>query len=157
VFVVNWIAAMVHAQLPPRFHQQEAARRELKWCVENVEKAPHPGWLREVYYQEAKLASADGDHARSQKYLQLSGYKDLKLPIVLTTPFSEDIASGHTFAPRRIVDVVPGRVYALSGYEFTEYYFVVSDDGKELIGIDAGTRPDSARAAYEALRAHAHS
>ena len=28
----------------------------------------------------------------------------------------------------------------------------MSDDGRELIGIDAGTRPDSAKAAYEALR-----
>src|SRR6266404_5089024 len=45
------------------------------------------------------------------------------------------------------------RVFALSGFEFTEYYFVVSDDARELIGIDAGTRPDSARSAYEALRA----
>jgi glyoxylase-like metal-dependent hydrolase (beta-lactamase superfamily II) len=50
---------------------------------------------------------------------------------------------------------VPGRVYALSGFEFTEYYFVVSDDRQELIGIDAGTRPDSAKTAYEALRAYA--
>jgi glyoxylase-like metal-dependent hydrolase (beta-lactamase superfamily II) len=50
---------------------------------------------------------------------------------------------------------VPGRVYALSGFEFTEYYFVVSDDHRELIGVDAGTRPDSAKAAYEALQAYA--
>ncbi len=50
---------------------------------------------------------------------------------------------------------MPGRVYALSGFEFTEYYFVVSDDGRELFGIDAGTRPDSAKTAYEALRAFA--
>ena len=91
----------------------------------------------------------------TQDYLQRSGYGDLNRPIVLTTAFSEGAASGHAFAPRRIVDVVPGRVYALSGFEFTEYYFVVSDDGRELIGIDAGTRPDSAKAAYEALRAHA--
>ncbi len=42
----------------------------------------------------------------------------------------------------------------LTGFEFTEYYFVVSEDGRQLIGIDAGTRPDSAKAAYEALRAH---
>ncbi len=41
------------------------------------------------------------------------------------------------------------------GCEFTEYYFVVSDDRRELIGIDAGTRPDSAKAAYEALQAYA--
>jgi glyoxylase-like metal-dependent hydrolase (beta-lactamase superfamily II) len=47
---------------------------------------------------------------------------------------------------------VPGRLYVLTGFEFTEYYFVVSDDKRELIGIDAGTRPDSAKAAYEALQ-----
>jgi len=27
------------------------------------------------------------------------------------------------------------------GLRITEYYFFVSDDGRELIGIDAGTRP----------------
>jgi glyoxylase-like metal-dependent hydrolase (beta-lactamase superfamily II) len=32
---------------------------------------------------------------------------------------------------------------------------VVSEDGRELIGIDAGTRPDAAKGAYEALRAYA--
>jgi glyoxylase-like metal-dependent hydrolase (beta-lactamase superfamily II) len=71
----------------------------------------------------------------------------------MNTPLSEDAATGHTFASRRISEIVPGRVYALTGFEFTEYYFVVSDDGRELFGIDAGTRPDSAKAAYEALRA----
>ena len=155
VFVVNWIAGVVHAQLPNRFHQRKAAQEELAWCVENVEKAPHAAWLREVYYQLAKLASAGGEKAKAQQYLQRSGYKDFSRLIALTTPFSEDLASGHAFSPRRIADVVPGRVYALSGFEFTEYYFVVSKDGRELIGIDAGTRPDSAKGAYEALRAHA--
>src|SRR5437588_10522116 len=71
------------------------------------------------------------------------------------TPFSEEVASGHTFAPRRISEIVPGRVYALSGFEFTEYYFVVSDNRRELIGIATGTRTNSAKTAYEALRAYA--
>ena len=31
----------------------------------------------------------------------------------------------------------------------------MSDNRQELIGIDAGTRPDSAKTAYEALRAYA--
>jgi len=118
-------------------------------------KAPHEAWLREVYYQLAKLARAGGEQAKARDYLQRTGYKDLNRLIPLTTPFSEDLASGHAFSPRRIADIVPGRVYALSGFEFTEYYFVVSKDGRELIGIDAGTRPDSAKSAYEALRAHA--
>jgi glyoxylase-like metal-dependent hydrolase (beta-lactamase superfamily II) len=155
VFVVNWTAGVVHAQLPDRFHQRKAAQDELQWCVANVAKAPHVAWLREVYFQLAKLANSGGDPAKAQDYLRRSGYTDLNKPIVLTTPFSEDLSSGHTFCPRRISEVLPGRVYVLSGFEFTEYYFVVSEDRRQLIGIDAGTRPDSARAAYEALRAYA--
>src|SRR3989440_7862658 len=53
-----------------------------------------------------------------------------------TTLFrSEDTLSGHAFASHRIAEIIPARVYALSGFEFTEYYFVVSDDRRELIGI----------------------
>jgi glyoxylase-like metal-dependent hydrolase (beta-lactamase superfamily II) len=155
VFVVNWIAGVVHTELPSFFHQRKAAQEELIWCVEHADKAPHAGWLREVYYHLGKMTLADGEQAKAQDYLRRSGYKDFDRPITLTTPFSEDIASGHTFAPRRIAEIVPGRVYALSGFEFTEYYFVVSDDGRQLIGIDAGTRADSAKLAYEALRVYA--
>ena len=154
VFVVNWIGGMVHAQLPSRFHQRQAAQEELEWCVENVEKAPDAAWLREVYLQLAKLARAGGEQAKAQEYLRRSGYGDFNRPIVLTTPFSEDLASGHAFSPRRIAEIVPGRVYVLSGFEFTEYYFVVSEDGRELIGVDAGTR--RYQAAYGAA-AHAPS
>lgn len=155
VFVVNWIAGVVYAQLPSLFHQKKAAQDELSWCVANADKAPHAGWLREVYYYVGKLALAEGEQAKAQDYLRRSGYRDFDEPITLITPFSEDVASGHAFVPRRISEIVPSRVYALSGFEFTEYYFVVSDDRRELIGIDAGTRPDSAKAAYEALRAYA--
>jgi len=155
VFVVNWISGTIRSQLPSRFHQKKAAEDELQWCLEHVDKAPHAAWLREVYYQLAKLASASGEAAKSQEYLRRSGYPGLNKPIVLTTPFSEDLASGHAVCPRRIAEIVPHRVYVLSGFEFTEYYFVVSEDRRQLIGIDAGTRPDSARAAYEAVRTYA--
>jgi glyoxylase-like metal-dependent hydrolase (beta-lactamase superfamily II) len=155
IFVVNWIAGVVHTELPGVFHQRKAAEAELAWCVENADTAPHAGWLREVYYHLGKLALAEGEQAQARDYLRRSGYKDFERPITLITPFSEEVASGHAFAPRRISEIMPGRIYALSGFEFTEYYFVVSDDRRELIGIDAGTRPDSAKAAYEALRAYA--
>src|SRR6266404_7565860 len=145
VFVVNWITGIVHAQLPSRFHQKNAAQNELAWCVANADKALHAGWLREVYYYLGKLALADGEQVKAQDYLRRSGYRDFDSPITLITPFSEEVASGHAFSPRRIAEIVPGHVYALSGFEFTEYYFVVSDDRRELIGIDAGTRPDSAK------------
>ena len=155
VFVVNWISGIVRAQLPSLFHQRQGARDELSWCVANADKAPHAGWLREVYLYLGKLALADGKQIKAQDYLRRSGYRDFDRPITLITPFSEEAAAGHAFSPRRIAEIIPGRVYALSGFEFTEYYFVVSNDRRELIGIDAGTRPDSAKAAYEALRAYA--
>jgi glyoxylase-like metal-dependent hydrolase (beta-lactamase superfamily II) len=155
VFIVRWMSGVVYAQLPSRFHRREAAFADLSWCVEHADQAPHAGWLREVYYQLATLNRLEGYTATAQEYLRLSGYADFEKPITLTTPFAEDLATGHTFAPKRIAEIVPGKVYALSGYEFTEYYFVVSEDGRELIGIDAGTRPDAAQAAYEAFRAYA--
>src|SRR5262249_6908291 len=145
IFVVNWIAGIVHSELPGFFRQGKGAEAELEWCRANATRAPHAGWLREVDYHLGKLAQAKGERAKADEYLRKSGYKDWTRPITLITPFSEDAANGHTFAPRRIAAIVPGRVYVLTGFEFTEYYFVVSDDGRELIGIDAGTRPDSAK------------
>jgi glyoxylase-like metal-dependent hydrolase (beta-lactamase superfamily II) len=155
VFVVNWIAGVVHTELPGYFHQRKAAQEELVWCVEHADKAPHSAWLREVYYHLGKLALNYADTAKAQEYLRRSGYSDFDHPITLATPFSEEKAAGHAFAPRRIAEIVPRRVYVLSGFEFTEYYFVVSKNGHELIGIDAGTRPDFAKRAYEALQAYA--
>ncbi len=153
IFVIYWIAGVVHSELPGFFRQSKVAESELAWCVDHADKAPHAGWLREVDYHLGKLALARGERAKAEEYLQKSGYKDWNRPITLITPFSEDAATGHSFAPRRIAAIVPGRVYVLTGFEFTEYYFVVSEDGRELFGIDAGTRPDSAKTAYEALRA----
>ncbi|HYB03090.1 MAG TPA: MBL fold metallo-hydrolase [Nitrososphaerales archaeon] len=155
VFVVNWISGVVRSELPDMFHQKEIAIQDLRWCESNIAKAPDIGWLREAYFRLGKFARADGDFVKAQNYLRRIGYKDFDKSIVLTTPFSEDVQSGHAFGPRRINEVFPGRVYALSGFEFTEYYFVTSEDGKHLFGIDSGTRVDSAKTAYEALRAYA--
>src|SRR5215469_6279699 len=94
IFVVNWIAGIVHSELPGWFHQRSAAQTELHWCLENADKAPHAGWLREVYYHLGKLALAEGDQAKAQEYLRRAGYKDFNRPITLITPFSEEVVSG---------------------------------------------------------------
>src|SRR5713226_5697546 len=154
IFVVNWISGVVRSQLPGFFHQKQAAQDDLTWCAANIAKAPHIGWLREVDFRLGKLALADGDQAKARYYLRQSGYRSFDEPVTLITPFIEDPLSGHAFAARRIAEIVPGRVYALSGFEFTVYYFVVSDDRRQLIGIDTGSRADSAQTAYEALRAY---
>jgi glyoxylase-like metal-dependent hydrolase (beta-lactamase superfamily II) len=155
VYIVRWISGMVYAQLPGVFGKRQSAKDDLDWCLQNMDKAPHPGWAREVYFSLAKMAKEDGDAPKAREFLRLSGFRDFDKPVTVTAPNSVERATGHAFSARRIVEVVPKKVYALSGFEFTEYYFVVSEDGRELIGIDAGTRPDSAQAAYGALRAYA--
>jgi glyoxylase-like metal-dependent hydrolase (beta-lactamase superfamily II) len=152
VFVVRWMSGIVRARLPAFIGERDNALQDLKWCETNADKAPHPGWLREVYFELANLHRARGEQETANAYQTRSGYAAEHKAATFTTPFSEDPATGHTFSARSVREVAPG-VYALSGFEFTEYYFVVSADQRELIAIDAGTRPDSARAAYEALKA----
>lgn len=151
-FVTRWMSGVVRAQLPGFFGEREQAIADLRWCEAHADKAPHAGWLREVYATRARLARDAGDAKTADTYQALGGAAGENRPAILTTPFSEDAAGGHTFSPRAVREVVPGTVYVLSGFEFTEYGFVISADRRELIAIDAGTRPDAARAALAALR-----
>ena len=154
VFVVRWISGVVRSQLPARFHQKPKAYEDLDWCLANAAKAPDPGWIRPATLRLAVLYRGDGDSAKAQKFLALSGAPSFDSPLTLS-PYTEDPATGHKFTAKHVREILPGRVFQVSGYDFAELYFVVSKDGRELIAIDAGTRPDSARAAYEALRASA--
>jgi len=94
-----------------------------------MDKAPHPGWAREVYFHLAKLMRRRRC-AQGQEFLRLSGFPDFGKPVTVTSPNSVDRVAGHAFSDRRITEVVPGKIYVLSGFEFTEYYFVVSEDGR---------------------------
>jgi len=153
VFVAHWMSGVVRSQLPAFFGERDNALLDLAWCETNAARAPHPGWMREVYFALARVHRARGDDARAQQYQRLSGFAADRKPGIFTTPFEEDPAGGHTFSARAVREVVPGSVFALSGFGFTEFYFVISADRRELIAIDAGARPDSARAALEALKA----
>lgn len=152
MFIARWMSGVVRARVPGFFGERDTALADLLWCVEHVDAAPHQNWLREVYAQLAALYSQRGNTTEVERYQTLSGVRDENGTPVFTTPFAEEASNGHTFTARSIREVIPGTVYCLSGFEFTEYYFVVSADRQELIAIDAGTRPDAVRAAYEALR-----
>ena len=153
MFVSHWMSGVVRAQLPSFLSQRDTAIADLQWCVDNVALAPHRDWLREVYAKLADVHRARGDWAQAARDLALSGYATESRPAMFTTPFGTSASAGGTFAPQAIREVVKHSVYALSGFEFTEYYFVISADRRQLIAIDAGARPDAARAAHEALKA----
>jgi glyoxylase-like metal-dependent hydrolase (beta-lactamase superfamily II) len=153
MFVSRWMSGVIRAQLPAFFFQRATALADLQWCVDNVALAPHRDWLREVYARMSDVHRARGDGAQAGRYLALSGYATASRPAVFTTPFGTDASTGSTFGPRQTREVVRDSVYLASGFDFADLYFVVSADRRELIAIDAGTRPDSTRAAHEALAA----
>jgi glyoxylase-like metal-dependent hydrolase (beta-lactamase superfamily II) len=153
MFIARWMSGVVRTQLPTIFGERETAQADLQWCIDHVDKAPHVGWLREVYFSLSKLQRDQGHADEAARYLTLSGYTTETKPVVFTTPFSESAADGHQFSPPAIRELVPGSVYLLSGFGFTEFYFIVSADHKQLISIDAGSRSDDVQHALDALRA----
>ena len=150
IFVVHWIQGMAYTRFPRLFGMKETAATDLQWCVDHAEDAPGPGWMRDVYFNQGMLA--DKNSGEAGRLLKLSGYESFDKEIVINADYSISAETGFNFAQRQLKEVVPGKVFVLSGFEFTEYYFIVSEGGRELIGIDAGTRPDSAKEAYEYLR-----
>ncbi|HZV64795.1 MAG TPA: MBL fold metallo-hydrolase [Telluria sp.] len=152
-FMPRWMSGVVRAQLPRLLGEGDTALADLQWCEKHLELAPHAGWMREVYFNLASLYRARGDGALADRYLAKSGLSADTAPVVFTHNFTEGLSSGHAFTTPKVSEIVPKTVYLASGFEFTEYYFVVSEDRKELIAIDMGTRAESARAAYDALHA----
>jgi glyoxylase-like metal-dependent hydrolase (beta-lactamase superfamily II) len=152
-YITRWIAGVVYAKLPGSFGMEQTALADLAWCLANDTQAPDGGWLREVYFGLALVHSQLGHGDESRQFLARSGYGTFDKPVTLVTPFSISATKGGAFARRTIGEPVPGRVFQLSGFEFTQYYFVVSGDRTQLIAIDMGARPDSAQAAMTALRA----
>ncbi len=63
--------------------------------------------------------------------VRLSGHDGFNKPITLTTPYAVNATKGFTFHPKRLREIVPGKIFNLSGFEFTEYYFIVSKDGSD--------------------------
>ncbi len=152
IFIVHLLAGIVYTQLPAQpFGKTEQAVKDLEWSLANIGDAPGPGYDREIYYQLGLAHQKLGHPEEANSYLARSGYKRFDKDIVVLTNFSVEAERGGSMWSKQLWEVVPNRIYALSGYEFAEYFFVVSENGQELIAIDAGTRADSAEEAYTAL------
>jgi len=143
-FFPRFAAAIVYSKLPARFGKTDQAAEDIRWLVENEALSPFPGLMRPVFAQARQLGIAVSAQSSA---LPESGRN-------LTTNFSVSSTDGATLFPPTIDEIEPGRVYRVSGVEFTEYYFIRSQDNQQLISIDAGTRPDLASRAYKRLQAY---
>jgi len=151
--LVHWSAGLIYAQVPGFFGKRDAALSELLWLVERPELEPTPGFYREAYRFLSKLYADDGNTELADRYLKMSGYQDYEPKALFMGWFATTKEKGLLFSPTPwIEEVVSDRVYAVRGFGFSDMHFVVSDDGQELISIDAGTQPYSMEGALNFLR-----
>jgi len=155
----RWLIGTTLAQLPRFVKQFDQAQEDLEWVLARLDEIPRDGLLpgaeREVYFQLARLHHDNGQTDESERFLKLSGYTALERTSIVRSQFAADLENGLTMSTPKVLEIVPGRVFAARGFEMMDFHFIVSDNGRELISIDAGTRPDTAERAHEALmKAH---
>lgn len=152
-FISHWSAGIIYARIPFILGYQDQALEHLHWCVNHLDQEPLPGFIREVYYTLAKIYQDRDLHQDSEIYLRLSGHPDLNKSNLQIGPLVTGEINGSSFYPRKeVVEIVPGRIFVARGFGYSEIYFVISRNRNELIGIDAGTHPDSLKAAYELFK-----
>ncbi|WP_430965503.1 MBL fold metallo-hydrolase [Spongiimicrobium sp. 2-473A-2-J] len=150
--LARWASGIIYAQVPWIFDKKEAALEELLWLLNHPELEPTPGFYREVYHHLAKLYAEEGNTPLAKKYLVLSGYTEYQPKMLFSGWFSTTKEKGLLFAPTPwIEEVIPDRVFAIRGFGFSDLHFVVSQNGEELISIDAGTQPHSYKEGYAFL------
>ena len=150
--LVRWASGLIYAQVPWFFGKQDSALRDLTWLAEHPETEPEPGFYREVYHYLARIHEDKDNSEVAAQYLLKSGYQDYEPKALFMGWFASTKEKGVLFSPTPwIAEMVPEKVFAVRGFGFSELHFIVSDDGTQLISIDAGTQPFSMKAGFEFL------
>ncbi len=149
--IVRWAAGQIYAQVPWFFFKKRQAYADLTWLSERPETAPVLGFYREVHRQLARLNAGKHDKGAAKRAWHRTGF-GANDPKALFMGWFTSTREGATMSPEPTLrEVVPGRIFALFGFGFSDIYFLLSDDRQELIAIDAGTQPHLLQAAHEFL------
>ncbi|WFE90968.1 MBL fold metallo-hydrolase [Roseibium porphyridii] len=150
--IVRWAAGQIYAQVPFFFGKRSQAYEDLTWLVERPETEPVFGFYREVYRQLARLYERDGHQEKADHFWHHSGYQSYVPKAMFMGWFTSTNVAGASMAPEPVLEeIIPGSIFALYGFGFSDIYFVLSTDGTGLIAVDAGTQPHSLKAAHEFL------
>jgi glyoxylase-like metal-dependent hydrolase (beta-lactamase superfamily II) len=151
---------LVLAQLPARFGQAQRAAEELRWLLDGADSPLHPdritltaahGLRRAAWQALARALHTLERPGEAATALARSGAPSLEADVpLLATPWSVTAADGFRFGPPRVWSPQPG-VFVASGHDFADIAFIATDAG--VVAIDAGTTPDTARRAWQAVSA----
>ncbi len=150
--IARWVSGLLQTGLPWPFGNRQIALEDLTWCERVITESPERKsaafqFLREVYYNLAILYRDSGQNELARKYLELSRFERFDKTILLATFYATD-SSGLRISIKHITESVPRRVFTVSGFDMSEFNFIISDDGAEMMAVDAGSRPDTVEGAY---------
>lgn len=150
--LVHWSAGVIYTRVPGFFFKFEDALTHLTWLADRPEQEPLPGMYREVYRHLSDLYLRNGQEAEARKFKDMSGYGYEPSETMFMNWFTvEEHAGSQMSAYPRLHEIIPGRIFALFGFGFSDVYFVLSKDHSQLIAIDAGTTPERLEDAHAFL------
>lgn len=154
----RWVAGLLLTNLPVPFADHTAAEGYLTWCVKiltaNSQVYLAAGqFLHEAYFSLAVIYRDCGNKEKAEAYLKLTGFGWDRPPIQIATPFAVT-PRGLRDSAKHITEHVPGQVFSAGGFEISDMHFIVSDDGSELIGVDAASSVVNCKEAYDYFVAH---
>ena len=157
--IARWVSGLLNAQLPAPLGNPQTAFADLTWVNDTITRTAERAsqaymFLRETYFQLARLYRNAGNQQEAERYLRLSTYTSFEdKKIILATLFSCD-SNGLRDGIKHVSVNGNGTVFTLSGQDMSEFNFILSNDGKHLIAVDGGTREDTTETAWQALQAH---
>jgi glyoxylase-like metal-dependent hydrolase (beta-lactamase superfamily II) len=152
--IARWASGLLNAQLPRPLGDHQQALADLTWVVDTVmatveRQAQAFMFLREAAFNLARLYDEMGDEARSRAFLELSTYRDLETPPILLATLFACGPAGLRDGIKHVMVSGGGHVFTVSGQDMSEFNFVITEDGQELVAIDGGTRWERSQAAWE--------
>jgi glyoxylase-like metal-dependent hydrolase (beta-lactamase superfamily II) len=155
--VARWISGLLNAQLPPPFGDTALALNDLHWVEAAItrteeSRAANFSFLRETYYQLANLHRKAGDERGEREYLAMSGYERLDRKDIILATYAACTPDGFRPSIKHTRESGGGSVITVSGFDMSEFNFILTRDQKHLVAIDCGSREDTAEAAYGFLR-----
>ena len=124
-FLVHWAAGQIYTQYPRFFGKTDDAFAHLRWTLEHPDQEPGAvGFYREVYRHLSILHDRIGNAEEAARYLERSGYRDTRSKSLLMGPFTTTRKEGTIMHARReVVEIVPGSVFVVRGFGFSDIYF----------------------------------
>lgn len=147
-YFARWTSGVVYSQFPSLLGKRDQALADLKWTIDHQNDAQLFGFNREAFFHYARLLRDDDKTDEAQKYLSLSGYKTFVKEMIFVSNYSFNKKTGLAFVQPAVSQAVAGRCFTVSGADFTEYHFIISDDGRDLLMIDMGSNELAAEKAF---------